>query len=455
MTGISDKFLSQGMYENTERINIVESSCKTGKTTSMVQYVLENDLRIISACTHIAQVQSQAKILEANGMPIILYTDVKALKTAIVGQKNIITTINSARYALSTVIDDDYRNASQYVLVLDEFHSIDSAVYGSATLDHQRKEILSDLQFLFNHCRKVIIMDNLISNADIFLIDTLMSEDNAKAPLVFYENTYKAFDGIPFSICHDHKKIFEKMKRDIESGDGFVASYNTKSGARVAFRELQDAITDPALKAGMRYYDSDTDKNIDIARECLEDWNGFGVIHNSKITTALDYHPTKPINSCSFTNGVSTVCPATTLQMILRNRNIKHVYFCPYNMPEEARFTDKEAFFANLDFVYPLYHGAVSTPGVNSQRASLEVSILREINNVAWSPKLRKHVYSENKFSLGYKEWLWERYLMDASYVCNVVTLAEKRGFVATPADEDDRVYVPDYAKIGILKKQC
>jgi len=245
------------------------------------------------------------------------------------------------------------------------------------------------------------------------------------------------------------------MKRDIESGEGFVASYNTKSGARVAFRELRDAITDPVLKAGMRYYDGDTDKNIDIARECLEDWNGFGVIHNSKITTALDYHPTKPINSYNFTNGVSTVCPATTLQMILRARNIKQVYFCPYNMPEEAQFADKEAFFANLEFVYPLYHGAVSTPGVNSQRASLEVSVLREINDVAWSPKLRKHIYSEIKFSLGYKEWLWERYLMDASYVCNTVTLTEKRGFVVTPADEEDRICIPDYAKIGIVKKQC
>jgi len=447
MVGISDEFLSKSLYENTERINIVESSCKTGKTTSMIKYILENDLRIISACTHIAQVQSQAKILKANGMPIILYTDAKALKSAIVGQENIITTINSARYALSTIIEEDYRNASQYVLVLDEFHSIVSAVYGSATLDHQRKEILSDLQFLFNHCKKVIIMDNLISNADILFIDTLMSEDNAKAPLVFYENTYKAFDGIPFSICHDHKKIFKKMKNDIESGEGFVASFNTKSGARVAFRELQDAITDPVLKAGMRYYDGDTDKNIDIARECLEDWNGFGVIHNSKITTALDYHPTKPINSYNFTNGVSTVCPATTLQMILRNRNIKHVYFCPYNMPEEAQFTDKEAFFENLDFVYP--------SGVNSQRANPEMSTLREINDVAWSPMLRKHVYSENKFSLGYKEWLWERYLMNASFVCNFVTLSEKRGFVLTPAEEGDKIPIPDYVKIGNLKKQC
>jgi len=455
MTVISSKFLDKGLYENTERINIVESSCKTGKTTSMVQYVLENDLRIISACTHIAQVQSQATILEANGMPIILYTDAKALRNAIVGQKNIITTINSARYALSTIIDDDYRNASQYVLILDEFHSIVSAVYGSETLDHQRKEILSDLHFLFNHCKKVIVMDNLISNADIFLIDTLMSETNEKAPLVFYDNTYKAFDGIPLSVCHDHKKIFEQMKNDAESGMGFIASFNTKSGARVAFREMQDAITDPVLKAGMRYYDGDTDKNINIARECLEDWNGFAVIHNSKITTALDYHPTNPINSYNFTNGVSTVCPATTIQMILRNRNIKHVYFCPYNMPETVQFADKEAFFANLDFVYPRQNEAPSLPCVNSQRPGAALSVLREISDVAWSPKLRKHVYSENKFSLGYKEWLWERYLMDASFVCNVLTLAKKRGFCVDFTDDNHKMHVPDYAKIGILKKQC
>jgi len=155
----------------------------------MVQYVLENDLWIISAYTHIAQVQSQAKILEANGMPIILYTDAKALTNAIVGQNNIITTINSARYALSTIIDEDYRNAFQYVLVLDEFHSIVSAVYGSATLNRQRKEILSDLQFLVNHRKEAIVINNLISNAYIFLINTLMSENNEKAPLFFYDNT--------------------------------------------------------------------------------------------------------------------------------------------------------------------------------------------------------------------------------------------------------------------------
>jgi len=245
MKSISDNFLNKSLYEVSERIVIVESSCKTGKTTSMVQYVVDNELRIISVCTHIAQVQSQATILEANNMPVILYTDVKALRNAIVGQKNIITTINSARHALSTVVKDDPMKASQYVLVLDEFHSIVSAVYGSQTLDHQRKEILSDLQFLVYHCKKVIVMDNFISNADIFFIDTLMSETNEKAPLIFYENTYKAFDGIPFSVCYNQTKIFEQMKNDVNSGLGFIASFNTKSGARIAFRELQDAITDP------------------------------------------------------------------------------------------------------------------------------------------------------------------------------------------------------------------
>ena len=89
---------------------------------------------------------------------------------------------------------------------------------------------------------------------------------------------------------------------------------------------------------------TETQTKTSIVRECLENWNEFDVIHNSKITTALDYHPTKPINSYNFTNGVSVVCPATTLQMILRNRNIKYVYFCPYNMPETAQFADKEAF---------------------------------------------------------------------------------------------------------------
>ena len=73
MKGISDKYLSKGLYTCDERIVVVESSCKTGKTTSMVQYILENDLRIISVCTHIAQVQSQAEILKANGMPVILF----------------------------------------------------------------------------------------------------------------------------------------------------------------------------------------------------------------------------------------------------------------------------------------------------------------------------------------------------------------------------------------------
>ena len=83
------------------------------------------------------------------------------------------------------------------------------------------------------------------------------------------------------------------------------------------------------------------------------------------------------------------------------------------------------------------------------------MSVLREINNVAWSPKLRKHVCSENKFSLDYEEWLWERYLMVASYVCNTETLAKKRGFVVTPADEDDRIPIPDYVKPGILKNNA
>jgi len=43
--------------------------------------------------------------------------------------------------------------------------------------------------------------------------------------------------------------------------------------------------------------------------------------------------------------------------------------------------------------------------------------------------------------------------LLEHSNTCHRQTLP----FPWTPADEDedDRVYVPDYAKIGILKKQC
>jgi len=337
-------------------------------------------------------------------MPAIQYTEAKELQTVAVGEKHLVTTINSM-WLIINYLKEEHANAGKYVLILDEFHSTVSAVYGSNTLDHQRKVLLSDLQWLVCHCNKVIIMDNCISNADIFLIDSFLSETQQAPPLRFYVNAFKAFEGVPFSICNNRDSILEKMKQDILSKKGCVSSYNTKTGCRLAFNKMQESIEDPVLKARMCYYDGDTDRKINIALECDENWEGTSVHHNTKITTALDYHPTQPINSYNTTNGMSTVDPATALQMSLRNRNIKHLFVCPYNIPTEARFTDKEAFFEQLDFWFQGYNRVVDT-SLDSlfQHGTPVLTALRELNNVSWSPQLRRHVYSENKFSRGYKE---------------------------------------------------
>ena len=62
------------------------------------------------------------------------------------------------------------------------------------------------------------------------------------------------------------------------------------------------------------------------------EWSRNVVIYSPRITTGVDFNPKVPQNVYLFLDGDQTVSPATALQMISRNRNIKegreHLQHC-------------------------------------------------------------------------------------------------------------------------------
>ena len=413
---IDKPYLHELMFDDGKRIHLVESSCNTGKTTSVFTHAGLKNIRILALAARVTQVDAHEAVVLGRHEKYVRY-DSASLDTALVGEIHLLSTVDSV-WKIVAFLKRHPEYAKLYILFIDEFDSIVQYLYSSTTLLQKRRSVLKDIQWLIRNTYQVIAADNIISNHDFYFIETALSETETPADVTFHVNSFQTFKGVPAMFVSDREEWYQMIKAQNDLKEGFVVVCNTKAEARYLCKRLYDDTVCPIRRASIRYYDGDTSSTTNIPDEVLRLWDGFPVVYTPKITTGVDFHPKNPTNVYCSILGETTVCPATAIQMITRTRNIKNLYMYVDRMRTTPRFGSVREMNAHLDIVLKT--------GANSQ----EFSTLLGLVDVTWSSDELDDVYTENKFSKGYRGWLWHDNVMQGQWPFNFKFYSEKRGFV-------------------------
>ncbi len=147
------------------------------------------------------------------------------------------------------------------------------------------------------------------------------------------------------------------------------------------------------------------------------EWSRQGVIYSPRITTGVDFNLEVPQNVYLFLDGDQTVSPATALQMIARNHNIKEVHICNMNMRNCPEWVTLEVMSQSVDSL---------------EKNTKAMGITKELQLVKENDCTGENEYSESRFSKLYKVHLWMDHMMRSSFLYTRDRLLEMRGFQVT-----------------------
>ena len=290
--------------------------------------------------------------------------------------------------------------------------------------------------------------DNTLSNHDFYFLESALNEDDEHVELTFHINEYKTFKDVPAVHISDREQLFQKTLVHFLAETPCVIACNTKADAKYFRQRLWDETTDVKLRARLRIYTGDTKSSTNIAQE-VKYWYLSVVIHSPKISTGIDYHPETPIDVFYVGRGENTVCPATAVQMVTRTRSIKTLYICLDRMRNTPKYQNEAEMNANLDMLQNSYQQITQR-----YRTLPEHFALAELNERTWCKRQLKDVYSENKFSKGYRAWLWNEEIMKASWVFNFNTYLRKRGFIVIEEEPGAQILLQDpEVRTNVMKK--
>lgn len=419
------------------RVNVVQSSTGTGKTTSAVAYASRVGMPILSVCQLRSQVQTHVDDFKKKGLDTIKYDDVDALKTFDVGTRSLVTTIDS----LPKVQRILREKADRYIVLFDEFHSLMTYMNFSSTLQQTRREAVKAMRWLTIHAGSLITMDNEITDLELQFLDDALAGGGETEPfrdLTFVKNDFKTFANVPVRYVDEQAEMFDHMRKDIEDGRGFTAPCNTKKQAERIHIQLLEALHPASAERFKLYTSEQGTAPADVDAEWSRNW----VIYSPTITTGIDFQPKEPQNVYLFLKGEETISPAAALQMITRNRRIKVVYIHATQMRNKPVYASVEQMDRVLDDACrdtpkpagpapaPVEKRSVVQARLHFSKASATMQCLRTLQNGPhFNAASGEDEYSDSDFSRLYKQAIWHDNVMRSAFLHNLDGLLRSRGF--------------------------
>ena len=405
----------------------VESCTGTGKTTAVVKHAEWARKPILSVCALRSQVATHVKDFKAKGLSTVQYDDSDAFKNLNVGVDSLVTTIDSLPKLREKFSQEGSELSEEplgnYILLLDEFHSLNSHIFFSSTLHSKRREVMKTMRWLLKRAGKVVVMDNEITDLDLAVLDSALGclgkDSETCDDLVFIKNTRKKYSGIQV-FYKEGDEMLRKMLRDMECDRGFTVPCNTKKQADRVMIKLQEEAKETGIDPSrFKLYTSERGQ---VPKDINAEWSGNFVVYSPTITTGIDFQPAQPQNVYVFIEGEDTTSPASVLQMITRNRRVKDVYVSSIKMKNKPEFTSFEQMCQRLD--------ALSASKAKlAPEALSQVAALQELQDRAFNEETDEDDYSDTEFSRLYKQALWHDNIMRSSFQYQLDGLLTRRGF--------------------------
>ena len=286
----------------------VESCTGTGKTTAVVKHAEWARKPILSVCALRSQVATHVKDFKAKGLSTVQYDDSDAFKNLNVGVDSLVTTIDSLPKLREKFSQEGSELSEEplgnYILLLDEFHSLNSHIFFSSTLHSKRREVMKTMRWLLKRAGKVVVMDNEITDLDLAVLDSALGclgkDSETCDDLVFIKNTRKKYSGIQV-FYKEGDEMLRKMLRDMECDRGFTVPCNTKKQADRVMIKLQEEAKETGIDPSrFKLYTSERGQ---VPKDINAEWSGNFVVYSPTITTGIDFQPAQPQNVYVFIEG--------------------------------------------------------------------------------------------------------------------------------------------------------
>ena len=168
---INEKYLNADLYK-TDKDIIIKSSLGTAKTYSTFQYIHDNNIKILSICQLINNVDNHIRDFlnhknNTNERILTAYDEKDAENININGLCSTIDSLLKV-YEKYFINNDDL--LKDYVIYLDEIHSDLLHLLTSTTLNNKRADTMAILCHILKNCKQIIMTDGNISNVVLSFI---------------------------------------------------------------------------------------------------------------------------------------------------------------------------------------------------------------------------------------------------------------------------------------------
>ena len=294
---------------------IIQSGYKTGKSRLMHDYAKQDNRAVL----HIVNLRSSRDgVMEKFAdCGVLSYENKTKFNEEFTPGRSVVVTLDS----LMMLEKVDFR-AEDYVVYLDEIHSIKVYLASSTTLAANRAQIWSLFGRITKNCKQFIAADNDLCDVEIdYLLKTIQRARECE----FWINSYKSYGGVRATEVPTMEGMETLQYQLLLDGEYFVANFNTKRQAEQASKSLQarcekDGL-DPAKVKLFTRTEGARITNID------EQWGNYFVFFSPIIVTGRDFNPDLPTTTFCYVKGTHSLSPEESVQQLARNRNMKHLYF--------------------------------------------------------------------------------------------------------------------------------
>jgi hypothetical protein len=294
---------------------VIESGWKTGKSSALLKYAKQSNLSVL----HIVNLRSsrdgvREKFKDCN---VLSYEPKPKFKKEFVPGRSVVITLDS----LLLLEEVDFR-AKDYVVYLDEMHTLKTYLARSETLGSKRARIWALFARITKNCRQFIAADNDITDVEVdFLLKTIQRDRECE----FWKNSFKSYGGVAATEISSVWGMETLMYTHIVDGHKFVACFNGLTQAN----EMEMSLKEKCKENGVDTSEFKLFTSMDGGRitDIDAQWDDFYVFHSPVVVTGRDFNPDLPTTTFCFIRGTHTLSPEECAQQLARNRNMSHLYF--------------------------------------------------------------------------------------------------------------------------------
>lgn len=268
--------LSQDVFNNSDKIIILNTGMGTGKSTQTIQYLKQIDsfIWIIPLVALSSDINTRLKNVN---IECVYYSDLE--------NKNMMNIYDKLMVCLNSL---HYTSGKQYkVVVIDEVETLLNKWFNNKTLDNVKTDCWTRFIKILQEADKIILLDAFTSQKTISFFRDVLPQDK---PLIYQLEEELSDRTVHFisDVMHWLKDIIDKLK---ENKKVFIF-YPFKKSKKNHFsmQQIRDIIQKETGKTSLMYNADVSDKVLNTLKNVNESWSKVDfVITNSKITVGVSY----------------------------------------------------------------------------------------------------------------------------------------------------------------------